>query len=158
MRRSAITMGAILVTACTSVSVQPVPEQAYMMGVCIRENDKVKVEDFLGVLRDGFERHGILTKVYRSDVPPSDCDFLVSYTATRKWDFTDYLAHAEIRIERAGRKVAAAEYHLRAGGGLTLTKFASTKSKIDPVIDALLGGVAISPSQADVRVMQGAGR
>ena len=55
----------------------------------------------------------------------------------RSWDFVTYLSHAELRIEREGRQVAFAEYHLIGKGGLSLMKWASTKEKMDPVIDEL---------------------
>lgn len=49
-----------------------------------------------------------------------------------------YLSHAELRIEKNGRQIAYAEYHLVGKGGLSLAKWASTKEKISPVIDELL--------------------
>lgn len=51
-----------------------------------------------------------------------------------------YLSHAELQLHRAGQQVASAEYHLRGKGGFSLTKWAGTKSKMDPVIDELLAG------------------
>jgi hypothetical protein len=50
-----------------------------------------------------------------------------------------YLSHAELRLLRAGTEIASAEYHLRAKGGFSVTKWAGTRSKMDPVIDELLG-------------------
>jgi len=42
------------------------------------------------------------------------------------------------RLRSARAPDPTAEYHLRGGGGLSLMKWQSTKSKIDPVIDELL--------------------
>jgi hypothetical protein len=43
-----------------------------------------------------------------------------------------------MRIQKEGRQVAYAEYHLKGKGGLSLTKWQDTKTKMDPVIDELL--------------------
>ncbi len=51
---------------------------------------------------------------------------------------TPYLSHADLRLLRSGQEIANAQYHFRAKGGFALTKWAGTKSKMDPVIDELL--------------------
>ena len=107
-----------LAWGCTSVTVRPVDRSVQLKHVCIRENPKVWVKDFLPVLRDGFERHGISSEVF-SEEPASHCEFIVTYTALQSWDFANYLAHAELRLERQGKQVAFAEYHLKGGGGLS---------------------------------------
>lgn len=122
--------------ACTSITVRPVEEELKPAVVCIQENPRVIVEDFLLVLRDGFARHGILSNIY-SDEPPPGCEFLVTYTALRSWDFAPYLAHAEIRIEKDGLEVGYGEFHLRGKGGYSLYKWQGTRTKMDPVIDQL---------------------
>ena len=129
----------VVLAGCTSVTVRPVDKAAGLKHVCIQENPKVAVADFLTVLRDGFDRNGISTEVVSSPAP-RQCEYLLTYTALRSWDFSPFLSHAELRIERGGRQVAYAEYHLIGKGGLSLTKWAGTKSKMDPVIDELLGG------------------
>ena len=97
------------------------------------------VTDFVNVLRDGFDRHGISTEVY-AGAKPQHCEYVLTYTALRSWDFATYLSHAELRLERDGRQVAYAEYHLVGKGGLSLMKWQGTKTKMDPVIDELLKG------------------
>jgi len=134
----AIVLFAISSSACTSVAVRPVDPSIEMNKVCILENKKVIVSDFVQVLRDGFDRHGIATEVFSGNVP-SDCEYVLTYTALRSWDLAPYLSHAELRIEKGGRQIAYAEYHLKGKGGLSLTKWAGTKEKMDPVIDQLLG-------------------
>jgi hypothetical protein len=103
----------------------------------IEENPKVIVHDFLPVVRDGFDRHGIVTRVVTKPAP-KECEYVLTYTALMNWDVGTYLHHAELRLERNGRIVGSAEYHLTGKGGLSLTKWQSTKTKMDPVIDELL--------------------
>jgi hypothetical protein len=139
LKRIAVVAAAFLAGACTSVRVRPVDAAANMKHVCIAENPKVIVPEFLATVRAGFDRHGISTEVYAGDVPAS-CEFVLTYTALRSWDMAPYLSHAELKLESEGREVAAAEYHLNAKGGFSLMKWQSVKTKMDPVIDQLLAG------------------
>jgi hypothetical protein len=124
-------------TACTSVTVRPLDPALTIRHVCIQDNPKVLVSDFVPVLRDGFDRHRITTEVY-SGTKPGNCEYVLTYTALRSWDFAPYLSHAELRLEKDRRQIAYAEYHLIGKGGFSLMKWQGTKAKIDPVIDELL--------------------
>lgn len=137
MYRRTIFISALLLSACTSVIVRPVDSSLGIRHVCIQENPKVLVSDFIPVVRDGFDRHGIATEVY-SGTKPEKCEYTLTYTALRSWDFAPYLSHAELRLEKDGRQIGYGEYHLKGKGGLSLTKWASTKEKMDPVLDGLL--------------------
>ena len=132
-----VLLWATVVSGCTSITVRPIEAKARLKHVCIQENPKVWVADFLPVLRDGLSRHGISSDVY-TGAAPEDCKFILNYTARRSWDFAPYLSHAEVRLEADGLQVAYAEYHLKGGGGFSLMKWQSTKTKMDPVIDRLL--------------------
>lgn len=125
------------IAGCTSIKVRPVDLSVKASHICIKENPRVWVSDFVPVLRDGFDRHGISTEVF-SGPPPDRCEYVLSYIALQSWDFAPYLSHAELRIEKGGRQVAYAEYHLRGEGGLSLMKWQGTRAKMDPLIDELL--------------------
>lgn len=133
-----IAMLSILAIGCTSIQVQPISSDMKITDICIEENPKVIVVDFLPVIRDRFEYHGINTQVYDSP-DPKKCEYILTYTALKTWDLGTYMHHAELRLEKNGRKVASAEYHLNAKGGLSLMKWQGTKTKLDPVVDELLG-------------------
>ncbi len=122
----------------TSIQVQPLSMELNPETICIEENPKVIVGDFLSVVRNRLKHHGIDTRVFDSP-DPNECEYILTYTALKSWDFTTYLHHAELRLERNGQKVATAQYHLRNKGGLSLMKWQSTQTKMDPVIDQLLG-------------------
>jgi hypothetical protein len=136
--RYAIVIASVLaIVGCTSIQVQPIDSSLNLKHICIRENPKVIISDFMTVLRDGFERHRITTEVF-SGTAPDRCEFILSYTALQSWDMGAYLSEAELRLESKGRKVASAEYHLVGKGGFSLMKWQGTKTKMDPVIDELL--------------------
>jgi hypothetical protein len=132
---------AFTIAGCTSVDVRPVTASLQMKHVLIRDNPKVIVEGFLNILRDGFDRHGISSEVIAPDAEVVG-QYVVTYTALRSWDIVPYLTYAEIRIEKNGRQVAYAEYHLRGKGGLSPAKWQGAKTKIDPVMDQLLGSLS----------------
>ena len=78
-----------VVAGCTSVNVRPVSSELNITNVCIEENPKVIVGDFLSVLRDGFDRHGIATKVVNRPAP-NECEYVLTYTALNNWDLGTY--------------------------------------------------------------------
>lgn len=127
----------LCLSGCTVVSVRPIPTEDRITNVLIRENPKVPVSDFLDVLVEGFERHGISTKIVPESADLGNA-YVVTYAAERKWDMAIYLANASISIQKEGHRIAHAEYHLRNGGGLSMMKWQNTKTKIAPVIDKLL--------------------
>ncbi|MGN0927180.1 Sbal_3080 family lipoprotein [Ectopseudomonas mendocina] len=135
-------LAAATLVGCTSTQVTPLQSAADQM--CIEENPKVQVSDFVAVLQEGFARHGIETQLY-AKIPRERCPYVVTYTARRSWDMAPYLSTAEITILGPRRQtLAKANYHLRGKGGLSLMKWQGTRSKIDPVIDELLANAQLS--------------
>lgn len=134
-----ITLAAFVVIAsgCTSVKVQPVPQVNEIDHICIQNNPKVIIEDFVRVIEDRLQYHGITTQLM--DTLSPQCVYRLTYTARRSWDFATYLSHAELRLYKDNRILAYGEYHLRGKGGLSLTKWSGVKSKMDPVVDQMLG-------------------
>jgi len=131
-----LAIACLALSGCTSVQVKRADPATGMRHVCIEENPRVAVPDFLTVLRDGIDRNGLSSEVYRGQ-RPAHCEFVLTYTALRSWDLGTYLSHAELRIERNGRQLASAQYHLRGKGGLSLTKWQGVETKMNPVIDEL---------------------
>ena len=132
----------LVLAGCTSIQVQPIDRSVDLQHVCIRETPRVIVADFLTVVRDGFERHGISTEVF-SGAASDRCEHILTYTALQSWDLASYLWYAELRLEHKGQKIGLAEYRLKgrgltSRGGASLMKWQATKTKMDPVIDELL--------------------
>jgi hypothetical protein len=53
---------ALSLTACTSVQVKPLDTSLVVSKICIEENEKVIVPQFLEIVRSGFDRHGIASE------------------------------------------------------------------------------------------------
>ena len=126
----------LVLTACTSIVVRPLDYAPQVRSICIQENPKVIVTDFLPVLREGLSRNNFSSQVFQGK-PPETCELVLTYTALRSWDITPYLSHAELRLERDGEEVGYGEFHLRGKGGYSMYKWQGTKTKMDPVIDQL---------------------
>jgi hypothetical protein len=124
-------------TSCTSVEVSPISPENKMSAVKIRTNPKVIVSEFVPVLVDGFQRNGIATQIISETADVQDA-YIVDYVAYKTWDFVTYMHQADVNVTKNGRKLGHAHYYLRFEGGLALTKFASTKSKMDPLLDQML--------------------
>ena len=75
-----------VLSACTAVTIRRPDANLVINNVCIQENPKVWVGDFLPVLKDGFARHGIATNIYSGTVKPAGCEYVLSYTALQSWD------------------------------------------------------------------------
>ncbi len=125
-------------SGCSTKIVEPIDKKYELSHVCIEDNPKVIVTDFIPVVEDTFQSHGISTEVYYRNSIPADCSITMTYTALRRWDLSPYLSHAELRLYKKKKKIGYAEYHLTGGGGLDLSKWASVKSKMTPVIEDLL--------------------
>lgn len=136
----AISSLALLTTACTSVQVAPVSkaELPNIQQVCIVNNPKVIIDDFLPVIQQRLQHHNIHSRVV-NQANEQGCHYTLHYSAKRSWDFTPYLSWAEVKLQQGQTVVAQAEYSLKGKGGLSLNKWQSVETKMTPVIDQLLG-------------------
>lgn len=135
-KRIFLVVGLAFLAGCAKMRVEPVSGSLGIDHICIEKNHKVKVDDLLDVIQEGFDKHGISTVVYPDDLPDS-CEYIMTYTAFRGWDLVPYLTHTEIRLTRNGRKIGYAEFHLQKFN-FSLKKWRSTNRRIGPLIDKLL--------------------
>ncbi|MEO9077960.1 MAG: Sbal_3080 family lipoprotein [Rhodanobacter sp.] len=133
---------AFTLSGCTTVSVKPVNPANYKIAkVCIKNNPKVIVPDFANILEEGFKRHGIEAETY-SEIPAS-CKFSLTYTATQKWDGAMVLNDVHLALFKGTLLIGAidrdAPSGIFGGGGFSLNKWGSARSKMDPLMDKFLG-------------------
>ena len=137
MRNCFLGIAICCLSACTSVTVVPLDPSLDMQLICIERNPAVRLSGFVDMLEEGIARNGMKSQVFEGSKPES-CEYVLKYTALRSWDVTPYLSHAELWIYKNDKQVASAVFHLKGKGGLAVTKWKSTKAKMDPVIDELL--------------------
>ena len=105
----------------------------------MKHNPKVIVQNFEEIIISRLEYHDIATQVYSGD-KPEVCEYSLRYIAYQKWDFSMVLTSAQLSIYKDDKKIGSAEYKLHAGGLLNPTKYKSNESKIEPLVDQLVGG------------------
>lgn len=129
-----------LLSGCTAVTVDPVDSNLDITYVCIKDCPETCFDRrLLYLIQDGFQRHGITTEVFNCELP-SECEYSLTYSCERAWGMANYLGHAEIKLYRGKSQIGNAEYRLKGKAGSALNDWENIKSKIDPVIDELLGG------------------
>ena len=133
-----VVAGGLAVSACTSVQVNAVAEQQVnaIQQICIVNNPKVLVTDFVPVVQQRLQHHGIVSRVVEGSEAAA-CAYQLHYSAKRSWDFTPYMSWAELKLYQNEVLIANAEYKLVGKGGLSLTKWQSVETKMTPVIDQL---------------------
>jgi hypothetical protein len=128
----------MILAGCTSVKVQPMGSEHQPELICLENNPEVIVAGFEEAVRERIESHGINTQMYSGPVP-EECLYTIRYTALKNWDIGLYMHHAELYLSLDGQEIGRAVYHLRNKGGLALNKWQDVKTKMDPVVDQLLG-------------------
>lgn len=130
----------LLSGGCTSVEVQPVARSNNPIRVIYIQRNPVADDiapDLESAIESGVQRHGIGTRVITGE-PANDSDYSLSYTATNGWDLKPFMKTAELRLKRGASQVGYARYENT--GGLNTSKYASARTKLDPLIDQLLSG------------------
>lgn len=113
---------------------------------CIEHNPFVGSPDVLPALLAELGEHGVRIRVLAADagVP---CATWIRYAAVIQWDVPPfeqdqqpYLSQASLSMVTGdGRLLSQSEYRLE--GSLPFRKWTSTRSKLQPVVNALLTGV-----------------
>ena len=107
--------------------------------VCIVHNPKVIIRDFDRLVEKSFARYNIDSKTVKNNDDLSLCQTTLNYTALRSWDFAPYMVSAQFNLLQNGRQVSEASFKLKGNGGLALNKWRSTETKINELVDELLG-------------------
>lgn len=131
-------MTLLVLVGCTNVKVEPLDPQYQISRVCIEENPKVIVGDFVESLQNLLRKHRIESRLYAAPLPDS-CEYRLKYTAIRSWDLKIYLSDASVSLYRNDTKIGYAQYHLTGEGGFDLSKWGTIEEKMGPVIEQMLG-------------------
>jgi hypothetical protein len=123
----------ILLGACASprIRIEPVPATERISRLCIKENDKVFMDDFLPEIRRQIEERAIKTELL---TPDSRCDYIMSYDAQWSWDWfwtlSVYLSMAEFSVIKDDHQIGMASYTANLGP----SAIGRTKNKIRPLL------------------------
>jgi len=99
----------------------------------------VTIDGFNQSIVRSFARYNINARIYPENSKPALCETIMNYTALRTWDVVTYMSYAKFTLLKDGRIASEAEFRLRGKGGLALNKWRSTDTKIDELVDQLVG-------------------
>ena len=138
-----LTSGALAfaVTGCTSIKVNNSEgfQPQNVKQICVIANPKVTIDGFDQSVARSFARYKSNARFYPENSKPAFCETTMNYTALRSWDFVTYMSYAKFTLIKEGRIVSEAEFALKGKGGLALNKWRSTDTKIDELVDQLVG-------------------
>ncbi|MDC8783859.1 cell division protein FtsI [Roseateles koreensis] len=116
--------------------------------MCIEYNENIQLIDLIPALQAEFQSHGIESRVYPPGSTQPACNIWLRYTADLRWDiplfggdYKPYLNRAALTL-RSERGTVLASSAYTVDDYLELGKWASTRSKLAPVVSALLTPVA----------------
>lgn len=114
--------------------------------VCIEFNRLSQVPDIVPAIQQELRTHRVESRVYEDGTSPLVCPVWLRYQAFIDYDrppFSDedkaYLKHASLAlVSSEGRVLSSSDYQPK--GALEMGKWAPTRSKVAPVVTALLTG------------------
>lgn len=115
-----------------SVDSTSVPSDATL---CIIEDPAVR-EGFLDELTKILDEKAISHRVVDKD-EALNCEWTMTYLGRWNWDFTIYMAYAEIKIFRDGQLTGEAVYDA-SRGAFNFSKFIDAEPKIRELVEELL--------------------
>ena len=136
-RRWWLPLVAVLLVGCSiKQNVKPVTAaQLTSKDICVRENAAVRA-GFLEAYRRALHDKGFTVRVLEPAAGVTACPLLTTYTANWRWDFTMYMAYAEMTVYRDGGEIGKAVYDTMSGG-LNTNKFINADEKVRELVDQL---------------------
>ena len=131
----------LTVSGCTSIQVNNNDgfQPQSVKQICIINNPKVTIDGFNQSIVRSFARYNINARIYPENSKPALCETIMNYTALRTWDVVTYMSYAKFTLLKDGRIASEAEFRLRGKGGLALNKWRRTDTKLDELVDQLVG-------------------
>ena len=133
---SGVIVSMLMFSGCTSHKIEPVDKEHNLEFVCIENNPKVIVTDYVPAVEDVLHEYGIATSLYTEDTMPEYCAVKMKYTVLRNWDLATYIKYADVHLYKNGARIGYAQY--TNGGGFDFDKWGSAKEKMTPVLEKML--------------------
>jgi hypothetical protein len=137
MKKLLAMAGALLLSACSiQEHVVPVAPSALTdRTICIIEHPETRAT-FLTEYRRQLETRGYQVRMMPPNSSTSSCPTTTTYFARWSWDFTIYMAFADIRVYSNGSEIGRATYDSRAGG-FRSDKWIDAEQKIADLVEQL---------------------
>jgi hypothetical protein len=121
-------------------------EHAALDAVCVEYNPQTPDPDIAPALQAELHDHAIESRIYEEGGAPSTCKFRVTYTADIEWGtppfasgYKSYIRDATLTLrDENGTVLSSSAYSL--DGVFQMGKWATSRSKLAPVVTALVTG------------------
>jgi hypothetical protein len=121
-------------------------EHQAMDAVCVEYNPLTPDPDIAPALQAELRNHEIDSRIYEQGGTPPSCRFRVTYTADIEWDtppfgsgYKSYIRDATLTLrDENGTVLSSSAYSL--DGVFQMGKWATSRSKLAPVVTALVTG------------------
>jgi len=136
--RIMLAFAALFLAAGCSISQNVVPvtfAPTAERSVCIIEHPATR-DSFLDAYRRALRDRGFETSVLPEGSALNACPVTSTYIARWSWDFTIYMAYAEMQVYHDGRNVGRAVYDARMGGA-RFDKWTDAEQKIRELVAEL---------------------
>jgi hypothetical protein len=121
-------------------------EHRALDAVCVEYNPLTPDPDIAPALQAELHNHEIDSRIYEEGGAPSSCKFRVTYTANIEWGtppfatgYKSYIRDATLTLrDENGTVLSSSAYAL--DGAFQMGKWSSSRSKLAPVVTALVTG------------------
>ena len=121
-------------------------EHKALDAVCVEYNPLTPDPDIAPALQAELHNHEIDSRIYEEGGAPSSCKFRVTYTANIEWGtppfasgYKSYIRDATLTLrDENGTVLSSSAYAL--DGAFQMGKWSSSRSKLAPVVTALVTG------------------
>ena len=121
-------------------------EHKTLDAVCVEYNPLTPDPDIAPALQAELRNHEIDSRIYEQGGAPTSCHFRVTYTAAIEWDtppfasgYKSYIREATLTLrDENGTVLSSSAYGL--DGAFQMGKWATSRSKLAPVVTALVTG------------------
>jgi hypothetical protein len=121
-------------------------EHKSLDAVCVEYNPLTPDPDIAPALQAELRSHQIDSRIYEEGGTPASCKFRVTYTADIEWgtqpfggDYKPYMRDATLTLrDETGAVLSSSAYSL--DGAFQMGKWSSSRSKLAPVVTALVTG------------------
>ena len=121
-------------------------EHKALDAVCVEYNPLTPDPDIAPALQAELRNHEIDSRIYEEGGTPPSCRFRVTYTADIEWGtppfgsgYKSYLRDATVTLrDESGAVLSSSAYSL--DGAFQMGKWATSRSKLAPVVTALVTG------------------
>lgn len=102
---------------------------------------------FEASLRKSLSNHNMPNTLIEQNANPRDV-YILDYTAKQSWDMSMYVSLIDLNIKRNNQHIASAHYDaggVGGRGGMDMSKFNSTQSKLDHLVGSLVAKLKGTP-------------